>query len=139
MARMAEHFETTRLGALVDATAPDGSDVRILLRLAGGSMAHFSLGPRATAVAIRHRTISEIWYVLGGTGQMWRSQHGRSEIVDLDAGTVLTIPVGTSFQFRATSDVPFTAVGITMPPWPGDRETEFVPGEWEPTVTAGPA
>ena len=136
---MTEYFQTTRLGAAVDAIAPDGSDVRILARVAAGSMAHFSLGPRAVSVAVRHRTISEIWYVLGGMGQMWREQGRRVEIVDLIEGTVLTIPVGTSFQFRSTSDVPFTAVGVTMPPWPGDGETEFVAGAWEPTVTAGPA
>ena len=129
---MTENFETTRLGASVDAIAPDGSDVRILARVAGGSMAHFSLGPRAVSVAVRHRTISEIWYVLGGLGQMWRSQDGRAEVVDLVTGTVLTIPVGTSFQFRSTSDAPFTGIGVTMPPWPGADEAVIVDGPWEP-------
>jgi hypothetical protein len=32
-----------RLPAAPDAVAPDGSAVRVLLRLAGGSMAHFQL------------------------------------------------------------------------------------------------
>ena len=33
-------FETCRLPAEPDAVAPDGSRVRVLLRRAGGSMAH---------------------------------------------------------------------------------------------------
>ncbi|MCL5005534.1 MAG: hypothetical protein M1404_03285 [Acidobacteria bacterium] len=38
-------FETKRLPLERDAVAPDGSDVRVLLKLKGGSMAHFELGP----------------------------------------------------------------------------------------------
>jgi hypothetical protein len=35
-------FDTKELPAIVDAVAPDGSDVRILLGLAGGGLAHFA-------------------------------------------------------------------------------------------------
>ena len=38
-------FETRLLPVDHDAVAPDGSEVRILLGLKGGGMAHFSLGP----------------------------------------------------------------------------------------------
>ncbi len=120
-------------------TAPDGSDVRVLLQLPAGSLAHFSLPAGATSVAVRHRTISEIWYFVAGVGQMWRSQDGRSEIVDVGPGTAITIPRGTAFQFRSLSDDPLVAVGVAMPPWPGDGEAELVDGVWVPTVAAGPA
>ena len=65
-------FATTTLPTEPDAVAPDGSDVRVLLRLAGGSMAHFTLPSGATSRAVRHRTVEEIWYVVAGTGDMWR-------------------------------------------------------------------
>ena len=52
--------------------APDGSDVRVLLRLADGSMAHFELAPGRVSRAVEHRTVSEIWYVVAGRGEMWR-------------------------------------------------------------------
>ncbi len=55
-----------------DAVGPDGSLVRLLARLPGGSMAHFELGAGETFIARRHRTVSEIWYVLSGLGRMWR-------------------------------------------------------------------
>jgi len=123
-------FSTTTLPADSSITAPDGSDVRVLLRLSGGSMAHFQLAAGAVSKAMQHRTVEEIWYVLGGNGQMWRRQGEREETVGLAPGTCLTIPVGTAFQFRAGDHAPFTAVAITMPPWPGDGEAVFVDGPW---------
>ena len=127
-------FATSRLPAKPDVAAPDGSDVRILLGLAGGGMAHFALAPGRTARAVTHRTVEEIWYVVEGRGEMWRSQDGREEVVVLEPGVCLTIPLGTRFQFRAATDAPLAAVAITMPPWPGEGEAVFVDGPWTPTV-----
>ena len=117
-----------------DAVAPDGSDVRILLGLTGGGMAHFELAPGATSKAVTHRTVEEIWYFLSGRGQMWRKQGEQTDIVDLGPGKCLTIPQGTHFQFRSQGDEPLAAVGVTMPPWPGKKEAVVVSGEWSPTV-----
>jgi mannose-6-phosphate isomerase-like protein (cupin superfamily) len=121
---------TMTLPADFDVLAPDGSQVRILLALAGGSMAHFRLPPGQVSGAVRHRTVEEIWYVLAGTGEMWRSDSGT---VGLEAGTCLTIPLGVAFQFRALGDEALTAVAVTMPPWPGDDEAEPAEGVWPST------
>ena len=110
--------------------APDGSQVRELARLAGGTMAHFTLPPGAVSKAVRHRTVEEIWFIVSGRGQMWRRSGRMHEIADLAPGLSLTIPLGTSFQFRNDGDAPLTAVAITMPPWPGADEAEFVDGIW---------
>ncbi len=132
--------QTKQLSASVDAIAPDGSEVRILLGLDAGGLAHFSLRPRATSVPVRHRTVAEIWYFVSGLGHMWRRQDGHESVVDVRAGTSITIPVGTAFQFRSTSDEPLVAVGVTMPPWPGAGEAEILDvGAWAPTVDPGPA
>jgi mannose-6-phosphate isomerase-like protein (cupin superfamily) len=59
--------------------------------------------------------------------------------VELRAGTSVSIPVGTEFQFRATDpSEPLGAVGVTMPPWPGDDEAVRAEGPWTPTVGPGP-
>ena len=50
------------------------------------------------------------------------------------AGLSLAIPVGTHFQFRADDDVALAAVGVAMPPWPGEDEAYVVEGPWDPTV-----
>jgi mannose-6-phosphate isomerase-like protein (cupin superfamily) len=128
---MAE-FATVRLAVRPTAVAPDGSDVRVLLGLAGGGLAHFELGPGQTSRGVRHRTVEEIWFFLSGRGEMWRRQGAREEVVPVEAGTCLTIPVGTEFQFRSYGFEPLAAIGATMPPWPGEDEAVFVDGyhEW---------
>jgi len=126
-------FETKRLPGRRDVVAPDGSDVRVLLGLARGGMAHFSLPPGQISRAVTHRTVEEIWYVVAGRGEMWREQAGREEIVAVEPGVCLTIPLGTQFQFRSTGAEALAAVAVTMPPWPGDGEAVVVPGKWTPT------
>jgi len=123
-------FGTMQLPARPDAAAPDGSDVRELLHLGRGSMAHFELAPGRISRAMAHRTVDEIWYVLSGHGQMWRRQGHRQETAELVPGTCVSIPVGTHFQFRASDGGPLAVVGVTMPPWPGDDEAYEVPGAW---------
>jgi mannose-6-phosphate isomerase-like protein (cupin superfamily) len=204
-------FATATLPDRPDVVAPDGSDVRVLLRLAGGSMAHFTLPPGTTSRAVRHRTVEEIWYVVAGTGEMWRHDPdddpgtglqprfadepggtvttapgtadephstvtpepgtadephstvtpapgtadephtggqpgtgtgtgtGTGVVVPLEPGTCLTIPVGTSFQFRCTGATDLAVVAVTMPPWPDDPgEAVPVDGAWPPTASGSP-
>ncbi|HKB83366.1 MAG TPA: cupin domain-containing protein [Burkholderiales bacterium] len=123
-------FETKRLPALPDVVAPDGSDVRVLLKTQRGSMAHFELAGGRASKPIRHRTVDEIWFVLSGRGEMWRSRDEREDVVALQPGVCITIPAGTHFQFRATDGAALAAVGVTMPPWPGPDEAVAVPGKW---------
>ncbi len=131
-------FETKVVAGPADAIAPDGSEVRILASLPGGSMAHFSLAAGATSAAVRHHTVDELWYFVSGRGEMWRSASGASEVVAVEAGVSTSIAAGTAFQFRSTSGDALVAVGVTMPPWPGTGEAEIVPGPWSPTVEPGP-
>jgi mannose-6-phosphate isomerase-like protein (cupin superfamily) len=127
-------FATMRVPAERDVIAPDGSEVRVLLGLQGGGMARFDLPPGETSTAVTHRTVEEIWLFLSGHGEMWRKQEGLEEIVPVEAGVCITIPLGTHFQFRASGDAPLRAVAVTMPPWPGEGEATVVSGAWEPTV-----
>ncbi len=121
-----------------DVLAPDGSEVRILLALPAGSMAHFRLPAGQISQAVRHRTVEEIWYILSGQGEMWRSHQGQDSITPLAPGTCLTIPLGCAFQFRTAGPKPLAAVAVTMPPWPGDTEAETVTGPWQPTPQQHP-
>lgn len=119
-------FLTKRLPVARDDVAPDGSDVRILLGLDRGGMAHFELAPGVISVAVAHHTIEEIWYFLSGRGEMWRKLGNQEEVVPVDPGTCITIPVGTHFQFRSFGYEPLAALGVTTPPWPGEREAYHV-------------
>lgn len=127
-------LQTKSLGATPDAVAPDGTAVRLLTALSGGSFAHFELPAGATSHAVAHRTIEEIWYFVAGEGEMWRRLGDEESVVLVRAGVSLTIPLGTHFQFRASPGAPLAFVAITMPPWPGEEEAFAVIGPWEPSV-----
>ena len=111
-----ESFGTKQLPGARDVIAPDGSDVRVLLGLRRGGMAHFVLAPGQISTAVTHRTVEEIWYVLSGRGEMWRRQGDREEVVAMAPGVCLTIPLGTHFQFRSLGTEELAAVAVTMPP-----------------------
>jgi mannose-6-phosphate isomerase-like protein (cupin superfamily) len=136
---MTERPKTLHTADAATAAAPDGSLVRVLLGLEGGGMARFELEAGRTSLAVRHRTIDEIWYVVAGHGEMWRRNADEETVVALEPGVCLTIPVGTSFQFRTDAATALIVVAVTMPPWPGPDEAEMVEGcpSWEPASLDG--
>jgi mannose-6-phosphate isomerase-like protein (cupin superfamily) len=131
-------FERKVLPKQPDAVAPDGSDVRLLLGLTSGGLAHFELAPDETSVAVHHRTVEEIWYFVSGRGEMWRRRDDIDETVDVEAGVCITIPLRTHFQFRSHGPDSLAAIGVTMPPWPGEGEAVRSEGPWVATVDPGP-
>ena len=127
-------YESKRLPVDKDAIAPDGSDVRLLLGLSAGGMAHFELPPGETSTAVTHNTVEEIWFFLSGRGEMWLKAEAKEKVVAVETGVCLTIPLGTHFQFRSFGYQPLAAIGVTMPPWPGEGEAIVVEGKWQPTL-----
>ena len=127
-------FDTVRIGDAPVVAAPDGSEVRVLCGVGRGGMARFTLPPRAVSRAVAHRTVEEVWCFTSGRGRMWRRLGGDEETVEVGPGPSVAIPVGTRFQFRSDSDEPLSAIGATMPPWPGEGEAFAVEGPWQPTV-----
>lgn len=117
-----------------DAIAPDGSEVRLLATATRGSMAHFRLAPGEVARAAAHRTVEELWIFTRGRGRMWRKLGDEELTVEVTPGSSLAIPLGASFQFRSDGEEPLEAVGVTIPPWPGEDEAYFVTGPWQATV-----
>jgi mannose-6-phosphate isomerase-like protein (cupin superfamily) len=97
-------------------------------------MAHFELAPGKVARAVTHRTVDEIWFIVAGRGETWRRQGAHEDTVTLEPGLCLTLPLGTHFQFRAAATEAVAAIGVTMPPWPGDNEAVQVTGPWAPSV-----
>jgi len=125
---------TVRPSVAPNAIAPDGTEVRLLAALAGGSFAHFQLPAGEVSGAVRHRTVEEIWHFVAGRGSLWRRKDGYESIEEVKAGTCVTIPLGTEFQFRASAEAALAFVAVTMPPWPGADEAIAVKGPWTPTA-----
>ena len=92
-----------------DTTAPDGSEIRLLIdgrhMAQRASLCEVTLPAGQVSRPVRHQTVEEIWYVLEGTGRVWRSAPGSGahpeQTVVVGPGDALTIPTGWSFQFSA--------------------------------------
>ena len=127
---MSVPFATARPAARHDLLAPDGSQIRLLPQVQGGSMVHCTLPPGAVSLAVVHRTVDELWYVLAGTGELWRRQGGEERMEALLPHTAHSIPLGAHFQFRNPGHEPLSLVIVTMPPWPGMDEAVRVADHW---------
>ena len=85
-----------------DVLAPDGSEIRLLPAVQSASLAHCQLPPGSITKPVRHRAVSETWFVLDGAGELWRSagadQDHSEEVTALRHGVAVDIPLGTTFQ-----------------------------------------
>ena len=111
--------------------APDGSEIRLLHELHMGGLSECTLPPNTVSVAVKHKTVEEIWRCTAGKGEIWRSQNSVEKILPLSPGVSLTIPLNTCFQFRNIDSEPLKLIIATMPPWPGDSEIYEVQGPWK--------
>src|SRR5512132_2738070 len=99
-------FETKRISSAPDTIAPDGSEVRVLCDLTRGSLALFSLPPKAISKAVAHRTVEEIWYFISGYGRMWRLLGDNDEISMLVREFRSPFPPGPTSSSDATVSSP---------------------------------
>jgi len=116
-----------------DDIAPDNSEIRLLPSMNRGGICHCTLPAGKTSLATKHKTVEEIWYFLEGQGELWRKQDSNEETTKVNPGLSITIPTGTQFQFRSTSNDALCFICVTMPPWPGPEEAVKVQGTWEPS------
>ncbi len=123
-------LETAQVQERIDDYAPDGSEIRLLVKCRSGSMVHCTLPAGSISKAVAHRSVEELWYFLSGQGQVWRKLGEREEVVEVRPGLSVNILTGTNFQFRNTGSEPLCFVIVTMPPWPGEGEALPRQGKW---------
>jgi mannose-6-phosphate isomerase-like protein (cupin superfamily) len=123
-------WATSSLSTDYDELAPDGSEIRFLSRVQGASMVHCALPAGHTTLAVRHRTVEEMWFCLAGAAQVWRRSDDAEETIDFTPGMALNIPLGTDFQFRVIGAERLEFVIATAPAWPGADEAFPVAGRW---------
>ena len=128
-----------------DVFAPDGSEIRLLIdgrhSARGASMVEVTLPAGQISRPVFHRSVEEVWYILEGTGQVWRCppevpESNEAPSLSVREGDSLVIPTGWYFQFSADEATDLKFLCVTMPPWPGDAEAQPAPfgGLGEPTV-----
>ncbi len=125
-AKQERNFLTRQLPDKADVIAPDGSEVRIMPSLQGSSAAHFRLEAGKTSRAGYHQTVEEVWYVVDGIGEIWRRNSKNEVFTSLTPGMCLTIPLATSFQFRALPESSVSIFAVTIPAWPTEKNDEWV-------------
>jgi mannose-6-phosphate isomerase-like protein (cupin superfamily) len=131
--------KTTTVEAAERGRSPLGAHIRFLMDGPHGNVIHSTVPPGMVGRACRFRTIEEYWFVLSGEGEIWRkAMDGREAVTRLAPGVSIDIPLGTSFQYRCTGDVPLVFTCTALPPWPGDDEAvvvgdrQIVEIEWTP-------
>ena len=126
----------SRRAAQPDATAPDGSEIRLLAdarhAATKSSMVEVVLPAGQISRPVYHRTVEEIWYILEGEGQVWRCPPDAASVgpepvegpppQTVSPGDALVIPTGWHFQFAASPNGPLRFLCHTTPPWPGEDE-----------------
>ena len=135
---MAQHssFQIPPLASrstLPDVTAPDGSEIRLLIdprhQASAASMVEVTLPAGQVSRPVWHQNVEEIWYVLRGEGQVWRCPPGADPAfyaaVTVKPGDSLVIPPRWRFQFSAPGDEELRFLCFTVPPWPGDDEAQL--------------
>jgi mannose-6-phosphate isomerase-like protein (cupin superfamily) len=81
-----------------DYHAPDGSEIRLLSTMLGGGTCHCTLPVGRTSLAVAHRHVEDIWYVLSGEGEVWRKSPYAEVTAPIRSGCSLNVPPRTSFQ-----------------------------------------
>ena len=117
-----------------DVMAPDGSEIRFLINSGNGatksSLVEVVLGSDQVTRPVRHQMVEETWYVLNGTGKIWRCPPNIEPVLvpatDVRPGDSLVIPTGWTFQFQAGPNGPLQFLCHTTPPWPGNDEAVVV-------------
>lgn len=115
-----------------DGTAPDGSEIRLLIdhrhSAQRASLIEVTLLAGQVSRPVWHRRVEEVWYILEGRGQVWRCPPGAGPDTELPVpvgpGDALVIPTNWRFQFSAHKDAPLRFLCYTSPPWPGPEEAQ---------------
>jgi mannose-6-phosphate isomerase-like protein (cupin superfamily) len=126
-------MQTRSFPSAADGRSPAGAEIRHLIDGEAGGLIHGTLVPGQVTRATVHGTVSELWYVLSGAGQIWRRDAIGEQTTALGRGVSIDIPVGTAFQYRCTGVAPLQFICITMPRWPGPQEATVIEGPWTPT------
>jgi mannose-6-phosphate isomerase-like protein (cupin superfamily) len=115
-----------------DAVAPDGSEIRLLVddyhAARRASLCEVTLPVGQVSRPVWHQQVEEIWYVLQGSGKVWRCpkdvEPGAVVAVAVGPGDSLVIPARWRFQFSANFDADLRFLCYTSPPWPGPEEAQ---------------
>lgn len=115
--------------------AMDNIEIRLLIDQKNhGGIAHGRMLPRSVSEAISHKSVFESWFILSGSGKIWRKIGDVERLDSLKPHMIVDMPLGVEYQF-ASNDEPLVFLIMTMPPWPGSAETILLSAQtWQQRV-----
>ncbi len=124
--------ELASRSALPDVTAPDGSEIRLLIdqrhQASAANMVEVTLPAGQVSRPVWHQRVEEVWYVLQGQGEVRRcppdTDPALYAAVAVKPGDSLVIPPRWRFQFSASDSEALRFLCFTVPSWPGDDEAQ---------------
>lgn len=123
-------WDTADLPKAPDYISPGGtSEIRLLPSFPSGELAHAKAPPECVSKPAILTGITEVFYVVGGSGQLWRGQGEVEETIELVEGRTATIPPSVNFQYRTQAD-PLELIVFSAPRWERDAWSEGAARDW---------
>ena len=125
-------WETAEVPLEPSYTSPSGkTEIRMLPNLPSGEITHATIGARETSSPAYLDSLHEFFFVLAGTGQLWRGAGTTAELVDLRPLRCVSIPPEVNFQYRS-DDEPMIFLVVVVPRWSADHWHAAPGGLWDP-------
>jgi mannose-6-phosphate isomerase-like protein (cupin superfamily) len=127
-------WETAEVPLEPSYPSPSGkTEIRVLPNLASGEITHATIGGRETSSPAYLDSLHEFFFVLTGSGQLWRSDGSISELVELRPNRCMSIPPAVNFQYQSNEE-PMTFLVVVAPRWTADHWHEASEGLWDPVT-----
>ena len=116
-----------------DSVSPDGgAEIRHILQSPRGDLTHAVCAAGTTSATHHLPELDEAYYVLAGTGEIWRTTEQREAVTALKPGRWVGMPAGTRFQYRANQGCHVVFLVTVMPSWRPDLFHTVKDGRWTP-------
>jgi mannose-6-phosphate isomerase-like protein (cupin superfamily) len=114
-------WETAELPLEPTYTSPSGkTEIRMLPNLPSGEITHATIRARETSSPAYLDSLHEFFFVLAGSGQLWRCAGAMAELVELRPLRCVSIPPEVNFQYRSDDD-PMIFLVVVAPRWSADH------------------
>ncbi len=121
-----------------DAVSPGGgAEIRHILTSPRGDLTHAVCQQGQIAPTHLLPELDEGYFVLAGSGSIWRRDENRESSTALYPGRFVWMPAGMQFQYRADGQSLIFLVAV-LPSWRPDLFHTVDAGPWAPSVGGGP-
>lgn len=101
-----------------------------MLKSPAGDLTHATCFAGTTSGTHYLPDLDEGYFVLGGSGELWRATEEREAVTALRPGRWVAMPAGTRFQYRANLGGSLVFLVVVLPSWRQDLFQILDSGRW---------